>query len=298
MSQYPVQDQPSLINAVNLLLSGPGGLGQNYSGVSDYAPAYLRGTFRQPFSVTITTGTNAIPWYTSPVGISNIVGQNVIDGKSKNIAVTLTTATSQPLFIAGDRVYIHDVNPDFYNDSWTVLTCTTSTVQIQTNNSYTWPPYVSGGNIHKDNSDEFVSTDANARVTITGPTEQAFISGQLNMDFTYTCTTASQFDVVVAVNRYIGSVDQTSVGATDYYFNLDSTLSSQTKHYSVASSGSETLSTVFSTVIDKPNFGYYWYIIEISFNTYDANGTAYPGDIRPGTFTENFRSLIAQVIKQ
>jgi hypothetical protein len=297
MSQYPVQDQPSLINAVNLLLSGPGGLGQNYSGVSDYAPAYLRGTYRQPFSVTITTGTNTIPWYTTPVGINNIVIQNVVSGQSRNFAVTLTTATSQPLFVAGDIVYIHDVNPDYFNDSWTVLTCTTSTVQIQTNNLYTFPSYISGGNIHKDNSDEFISTDANARVTITGPTEQAFISGQLNLDFTYTCNTSSQFDLVVAVNRYKGSPN-TAVGGTDYFFNLDATLSSQTKNYSVSSTGTQSLSTVFSTVIDKPSYGYYWYIIELSFNTKDANGNAYPGNALPGTFTENFRSLIAQVIKQ
>ena len=48
MAQYPVEDTAGLFEAVNYLLSGPSGLGQNFQGFSSYQPAYVTGTFRQP----------------------------------------------------------------------------------------------------------------------------------------------------------------------------------------------------------------------------------------------------------
>jgi len=55
MSQFPVEysnkDSESLIEAINYALSGPGGLGQNFSGFSDSYTAWLRGNIRSPSTV-------------------------------------------------------------------------------------------------------------------------------------------------------------------------------------------------------------------------------------------------------
>ena len=48
---------------------------------------------------------------------------------------------------------------------------------------------------------------------------------------------------------------------------------------------------IFTTVLDKPGFGYYWYICEVRFDIVS-------GDVTPGVFTTGLRSLTAQVIKQ
>ena len=55
MSQFPVEysskDSESLVEAINYALSGPGGLGQNFSGYSDSYTAWLRGNIRSPATV-------------------------------------------------------------------------------------------------------------------------------------------------------------------------------------------------------------------------------------------------------
>ena len=48
---YPVTGtNAGLVEGLNYVLSGPGGLGQNFAGFSNYEPAYLTGNFRTPFS--------------------------------------------------------------------------------------------------------------------------------------------------------------------------------------------------------------------------------------------------------
>ena len=55
MAQFPVEyarkDSESLVEAINYALSGPSGLGQNFSGFSDSFTAWLRGNVRQPSTV-------------------------------------------------------------------------------------------------------------------------------------------------------------------------------------------------------------------------------------------------------
>ena len=50
MSQYPINTPAGLYGAINYVASGPGGLGQNFQGFSDYNTAYLTGNFRTPFT--------------------------------------------------------------------------------------------------------------------------------------------------------------------------------------------------------------------------------------------------------
>ena len=50
MPQYPVSDQQGIIDGLNYVLSGPGGLGQNFAGYSAYLDSYLTGNYRAPFT--------------------------------------------------------------------------------------------------------------------------------------------------------------------------------------------------------------------------------------------------------
>ena len=52
MSSYPLStgDNAGLMNAVNYLLSGPAGLGQNFQGFSDYSLGHMTGNERSPFT--------------------------------------------------------------------------------------------------------------------------------------------------------------------------------------------------------------------------------------------------------
>jgi hypothetical protein len=171
-------------------------------------------------------------------------------------------------------------------------------VVLQLDTSYIWPPYVSGGTISKDLTNTFNSTDCDVRVNVNGPTDTVFMSCQLQLGFNYICSMASQFDVVVAVNRYSPISNAPPAQGQDYLFDFDSTIGQQIYHYSTATSGTATnLQTIFTTILDNPGAGYYRYICEVSFNTYDQNGNAYPGNAIPGTFTAGLRNITAQVIK-
>ena len=107
---------------------------------------------------------------------------------------------------------------------------------------------------------------------------------------------ASEFDIVVQINRYAGFVNQKNT--SDYLFTFDKTVSQQVFTYSTTASGTVSPGQViFTTVLDQPSFGYWWYICEVSFNNQDQNGNSYPGNAEPGVFTAGLRSLTAQVIK-
>ena len=270
-AKYPVEnsDEEGIVDAVNYLLSGPAGLGQNFDGFSDYNPAYLAGTFRAPFTVPITT--NPPPSLTvAPVAIGNIT---VPANPGAIIDVTYAAPQSPVPFGAGDTVRISGATPSFYDDRYNrgVLAVSSTGIIVQYDSELTWPPYVSGGTIEKNNTNNDVSTDCNGRVTVFGPTDEVFLSAQLNLDFTYDCTTASEWDIKVKIDRYAGFPTVTP-GDNDFLFDLDTNgnpvVSQQVTHYSESTSGSSgNVEYIFTTVLDRPSFGYYWYILDIEFST-------------------------------
>jgi hypothetical protein len=270
-AKYPVEvsDEEGIVDAVNYLLSGPSGLGQNFDGFSDYKPAYLTGTFRAPFTVPITT--NPPPTlYVAPINISNITVPN---NPGAIIDVTYTTPQVPTPFAQGDSVRINGVTPDFYDGPYnrSVLEVSSTGILLQYTEDLTWPAYVIGGDISKNASNTDVSTDCNGRVTVYGPTDKVFISAQLNLDFTYECTVASEWDIKIKIDRYAG-FPTTTPGDNDYLFDLDTNgnpvVSQQVTHYSASTSGvSGNNEYIFTTVLDQPSFGYYWYILDIEFST-------------------------------
>lgn len=263
MSQFPVENEPGLYEGINYLLSGPAGLGQNFEGFTTFTPAYIRPAFRAPFTIPLTSAQNP-NWYVAPISIGNITVQgNVAD--SNNFYAAYSTPQSPAPFGAGDRVEITGVDPGFYNDVYTVLSGNVNGIICGANSSYDWTPYpyVSGGAVERNWYDQPTSTDCNALVTIFGPTDRAFISAQLNLDFDWTASTASEFDIVVQINRYrafpvVGQPGQV-------IFQFDTTISQKRYHYSTSTAGSDSIESIFTTVIDTPGFGYYYYILEVDF---------------------------------
>ena len=69
ITKYPIEvsDSEGIVDAVNYLLSGPSGLGQNFAGFSSYTPVkYLTGNFRIPY-----TQANPASLYVTGISVSN-----------------------------------------------------------------------------------------------------------------------------------------------------------------------------------------------------------------------------------
>ena len=294
MSQFPIVSEAGLYEAVNYLASGPAGLGQNFSGFSAYQPAYLTGTFRAPFTVATTSTTNPPQWYVSPVSVSAVNPLNLVGGKTANFEYVFSSAQPNPPFSVGQQIKGRSFSPSFYNgNDGFVVSCSTTSVITQLNNTYVPPALVTAGTVRFDNRDVITSTDANARVTVTGPTEQVFISSQCQWNSQVSYSTSSQFDLVVQINRYRGSIDTAGQGAVDYLFDLESTVSEVIHRYDVSTTTNttqifDTGQNVFTTVIDQPSFGYFWYIFETEVVTaptyrYDSQGNLVTGSNYDGT---------------
>ena len=266
MSQFPIEinDSQGINDAVNYLLSGPGGLGQNFEGFAAYQPAYLRSSFRQPWSVSIASGLNSSIYLALPISNAQPVGGN----PSFQVEFTFATPQATAPFEWGDRVKVTGVTPSVYNDSdYVVFSCSVTSVIIQYTSAITWSTYISGGEIGRDRMNRPLDTDCNARVSVAGPTDQVFVSAQLDLTWAYTCTMADDYDVVVAIYRSQG-FPTASTTNTDYLFSNSVLVSEKTFARSVtAGTGTQSLEAVFSTVLDGPGlpFGLYWYILSVEF---------------------------------
>ena len=297
MAQFPIEigDDAATNEAVNYLLSGPAGLGQNFQGFSQYLPAYIRPSTRQPWSLPITVGDPPTAQPLNPsiyldIPINNIT---VPTNPGQQIICTFTTPQATAIFQYGDKVTLSGVTPSFYDDNYTVFSCTTNDVTLFTTGTYTWPAYTSGGSVGRDYMNYPNSTDCNARVTVAGPTDQVFVSAQLDLSYEYVCFNNIDYDVVVRISRGRGFPDSTP-GSNDFLFADFTTISEKTFTKSVVvGTGTDTLEAIFTTVLDGPNldFGYYWYILEVEF-------VAAITDVTIGRATTGLRSLTAQVIKQ
>jgi len=282
MAQYPIEvdDQAGINEAINYLLSGPAGLGQNFEGFSAYLPAYLRPSARQPWDLDIDSTLNPSVYLALP--ISNIVPVGV--QPTREIQVTFSSAQPTAPFEYGDRVQIVGANPGAdYDAGYTVNSCTTTDVILFTRGSFTYPAYVSGGTVGRNYLDGTpMDTDCNARVTVAGPTDQVFVSAQLNLSYEYDCATATDYDVIVRITRLKGFPDPTP-GSNDFLFKDTVIVSERTFNKSLTvGTGTQELEAIFTTVLDGPNldFGYYWYILTVEY--------VMPGGIVLANDSQNF----------
>ena len=293
MAKFPVEisDNEGIIDGLNYVLSGPTGLGQNFAGFSTYQTGYLTGNYRTPF-----TQPTYRPLYVGPIPLAT---SEFVDGRT--LKFTFASSQTLPPFQQGDNVTVSGVSNDWYDYRWEpigIVECTDTYCLVRTGSEYT-PPFQAiggGGTISLTNNNIIDSTDCNARVTVTGVTDKIFISGQLEHQITY--SGSGDFTIKVQLNRYRG-FSNNDVNNPDYFFEFDGTVAEKSYPYTSSTGSTSTTDTIFSTILDQatkynndpatPWPAYYWYIMEIVFESETVNMTSAKFGLR---------SLSAQVVKQ
>lgn len=280
-----------------------------------------------PDAVTVTSGTKAAS--ALPVNYTN-VATTVLTGSGSGLVLTVqvgdgpaapyTTfntgvlATSSGTgFAVGDTVKVlgtalggatpandlvltvaavtNDYNGDYYSGPG-VVECTTDYVVIRTSNSYPDPGPGTGGTISLSSMGFDISTDCNAKVTVYGGSDRVFISGQLTSDLTYDAGAGADLTYRVRVNRLKGAITSDPVNP-EYRFSYDGTIAEKTFTFTGLTGTGTTpeVDAIFTSIIDQPVAGFYWYIIEVQFNSdpYGAEVTS---------SRQRLRALTVQVVKE
>lgn len=106
---YPADDQQSILDGLNYLLSGPSGLGQNFQGINRYTDGWLIGSTRAPFVV-------------DSFNISCQANTNVA-----NITTTTSTATLSPgMLVTGGGIAANTTISSIHGGTITLSANTTS----------------------------------------------------------------------------------------------------------------------------------------------------------------------------
>lgn len=203
-----------------------------------------------------------------------------------------------PPFQLGNNLYGSGWSNNFYNDSQGgigVIECTTTYAIFQVSSLYPGTgDDLGGGFVEVYNMNADISTDCNARVTVLGGTDRVFISAQLNNQISYVNPgAASELTYYVAINRYKGYPNDNPINP-DFLFSFDATVFRETYYWdSISGSGTfADIETLFTTVLDQPGPGYYWYILDIRFEIPDGS-QLYITTCKVGN-----RTMSVQVVKQ
>ena len=304
ITKYPVEvsDSEGIVDAVNYLLSGPSGLGQNFAGFSSYTPVkYLTGNFRIPY-----TQVNPASLYVTGITVSNATE---LDDRTIQYDFAGAPLASVP-FSLGQGLTITGITPSDYNSAALsaagtpisqigVVECTNSYVIVRTRDPIVTPlpAYVSGGAIEFTAMDTDVSTDCDIRVTVNSGSDRVFISAQLDQLISYTIINSPAIlTVYVSINRYKGFTNDSPTNP-DFLFDFDATVVQKAYPFTnLTTSGTLPLiETVFATVLDEPEPGFYRYILDVYFET-DPLSAIY--DIYVTQDEVSVRSISAQVVKQ
>jgi len=300
MASYPVEaaDTSGIVDAVNNLLSGPSGLGQDFGGFSSYQTAYITGNFRTPYSTTTPTSL-----YVPAVNLATAT-QPSGDTFAFTFASPLPT---QPPFVQGQGVTIAGVNGDYdgsYNTIGVALCTTTDLVLRSQGQFFPLAAPATGGTATYDRtsptgpvdpeSSFVLSTDCNVKVVVTGGTDRVFVAAQLLNTISYVQTSTSDLVYTVAIDRYKGEPNE-NVENPGFLFNFDERVAQQIQTFTGVTGTTGTLplqNTIFGTLVDADIApGYYWYLLNIDFYRIT-------GDIRVTTCELAQRSFTAQVVKQ
>lgn len=310
MSQYPVESDEQLFQAVNYLLSGPGGLGQSFNGFKSSEPAYLTGNFRRPYTQS-TTANLYVPAVT--LSKAEMLSDRVFKYTFASTQPSAPFSIGQGLSISGftDNIYntYPSSNPNRNRNLGQigVVQCTTDYVIIRSIVVETIhaPEFATGSAffystepdaiVDPVNDANFIATDCDVRVTVQGGSERVFVGGQIAITLDYECTAATEFAVVVEIDRYFGFTNNDPTNP-DYLFNFDGTVAYKIYNFSVTA-GTGTLPVIdqiFTTLIDDPAPGYYRYFINIGLASDQANIT----DAQITTAEVDLRNISVQVVKQ
>jgi hypothetical protein len=240
MAKFPINPDDSasaIADALNYVLSGPGGLGQNFKGFSSIVnqmsdppvneTAYLTGNFRPPFTQPTPAQT-----YVPRIALST---SEYLDPRT--IKFTFAVAQATPPFALGNGPYTIGISPSTYDDTYSgagVVECTTDYVIVRITGDGTTPAAGTGGEIGFDafGGLAFVSTDCNAKVTVNGGTDRVFISAQLNSLLTYRATESSTLTYTVMINRRV-AIPNNDPTNPEFVFAFDSTISTRNYYIQV-----------------------------------------------------------------
>ena len=289
MANFPVEssDTTGIIDGLNYVLSGPGGLGQDFGGFGSFTTAYLTGNFRLPYSSTIP-----VNLYVAPIALGTATQLS-----ADTFEYEFASPQPSPPFVPGQTVLIAGVTDSYYDGNYDkigAVSCTTTSVIVRSVGQFLpIQPPSTGGTASVSSMGELESTDANVKVVITGGTDRVFISSQLNAIISYAATTTSDLTVTVQINRYVGfpNTDPVNPG---FLFNFDETVSQRQYQYTgLTGTGTVApLEAIFSTFPDANIApGYYWYLQELTF---EQTG----GDLEVTQCELGLRSMSAQVVKQ
>lgn len=288
MPQFPVSDAQGIQDGLNYVLSGPTGTGQNFASFGAGTFGDLTGNFRPPYTILNATTTPAVDLYVAPIALSTA---EMLDGRTWKY--TYTTPLAQPAFQLGQPITVTGVADPTYDGTFTaigVIESTTTYVIARSQESYTVVANSTGGTVELDTMDTRISTDCNAKVTVTSAQDRVVLSAQLNNTiYVDAAALPGSLDYTVEINRYVASPTN-DVANPDFRFEYDATVISKTKTIATTVVQQPEEETLFINFIDQPGPGYYWYILEMTFT--DAGG----GQIVTNSQAA-LRSFTAQVLK-
>jgi len=280
MAKYPVEqgDVPGQLDAINYLLSGTQGLGQNVQGVIGNTQAQQNGNNVNPFTSSI-----ASLYINISIATATWLDDNTI-------RFDFVTAEPVPPFSLGQSLTVTGTSVAEYNLTYTSVAVTTTTYVIVKSTATIPNMGAATGGLAEftaglTNTFKYLHTDCFGIVNVAGGQDIPVISAQLKNTFQYVTTDAIDITYTVAINRYKLFADGS--------FVFDATVAYQTNTVTVASAVTDYAkdSTYFTAVKDTPNPGSYIYFLDTSY--YDVTGTAI---ILNAIF--DYRSLTVTVIKK
>jgi len=293
MARFPVErsDNEGIVDALNYVLSGPGGLGQNFAGVSFSDPGYLTANFQPAFTSPTPVIINVPP-----------IAVNLAEKLSPNtFKYTFTTPEPTPPFFVGANITASGFTKNQYNRTFTmgVVECTTTYVIARVRRQLGNPGSdTAGGTVELfvPVYPAYNATDGDVRdIKVTSPTDRVFISAQLLNTIYCDATVTSQMFYTVAVNRYVASSTY-DPNDLDFTYTFDETVAYRVYNIATINAGgllpAAEYDTVFVNIIDTPEPGLYRYILELQFET------GVGGDAVVSQCAFGYRSLSCQVVKE
>lgn len=280
MAKYPVElgDDPGQLDAINYLLSGAQGLGQNVQGFIGNTQLQQNGNNVQPFTSSIAS------LYINV----NLATATWLDDNT--LRFDFTVPEPVPPFSLGQGLTVSGTSVAEYNTTYTSVVVTTTTYVIV--KSTTAIPNMGGaiGGVVEftaglTDTIKYLHTDCFGIVNVAGGQDIPVISAQLKNTFQYVTTDATIITYTTAINRYKLFIDGS--------FVFDATVAKQTSTVTVSSASTDYAkdASYFTAVKDTPKPGSYIYFLDTSY--YDATGATV---ILNAIF--DYRSLTVTVIKE
>jgi hypothetical protein len=289
MAQFPVSDSQGILDGLNYVLSGPSGTGQNFAGFSNSDPWDLTGNFRAPFTLqnNNSPGVPGVDLFVAPI---NLGTSEMLDERTWKY--TFTTPLSFAPFLPGQNITVTGVTDPYYDGTFApigVVECTGIYVIARTQGSFAIVANSSGGTVELNRMDRLLSTDCNGRITVTSATDRVFISAQVNSEI-FTDLVSGSFYYDAQISRYKAFTNPDPINP-DFRFELDAIVAYKTKLVSNAPPLSVFEESIFTSILDTPVPGYYWYILELRFRSNS-------GPVIVTNVILNQRSFSAQLVKQ